>query len=169
MLPVGLGSIYHAYAEGIPFTRESWRGRIRVKTACILGVLGLSLFLRGIAVHAAGTFAQGAIAAAEIWLGHIDAGDYAGSWREASAYVQGAITEQAWVASLTRVRTPMGQRLSRQLTQVQHTQSMLGAPDGDYVVMQFDTHFEHKQAAVETVTFIQEKKGEWKAAGYYIK
>jgi hypothetical protein len=27
----------------------------------------------------------------------------------------------------------------------------------------------HKQAAVETVTFLQEKKGEWKAAGYYIK
>jgi hypothetical protein len=35
--------------------------------------------------------------------------------------------------------------------------------------MQFDTRFEHKQAAVETVTFLQEKQGEWKAAGYYIK
>jgi hypothetical protein len=46
---------------------------------------------------------------------------------------------------------------------------MPGAPDGDYVVMQFDTRFEHKQAAVETVTFLQEKQGGWKAAGYYIK
>jgi Protein of unknown function (DUF4019) len=140
-----------------------------MKTACILGVLVLSLSLCGIAVHAEDTFAQGATAAAETWLGHVDAGDYAGSWREASAYVQGAITEHAWVASLTRVRTPMGPLLSRQLKQVQHTQSMPGAPDGDYVVMQFDTRFEHKQAAVETVTFLQEKQGEWKAAGYYIK
>jgi Protein of unknown function (DUF4019) len=63
----------------------------------------------------------------------------------------------------------MGQRLSRQLKQVQHTQTMPGAPDGDYVIMQFDTRFANKQAAVETVTFLQEKKGEWKAAGYYIK
>jgi hypothetical protein len=135
----------------------------------MLGVLVLSLALCCLAVHAEDTFAQGATAAAETWLGHVDAGDYAGSWREASAYVQGAITEQAWVASLTRVRTPMGPLLSRQLTQVQHTTSVPGAPDGDYVVIQFDTRFEHKQAAVETVTFMQEKKGEWKAAGYYIK
>jgi uncharacterized protein DUF4019 len=140
-----------------------------MKTACMLGVLVLSFSLPCLAVHAKDTFASGATAAAETWLGHVDAGDYAESWREASAYVQGAITEQAWVASLQRVRTPMGQRLSRQLKQVQHTQSMPGAPDGDYVVMQFDTRFEHKQAAVETVTFLQEKKGEWKAAGYYIK
>jgi len=140
-----------------------------MKTACMLGVLVLSLACWGIAVHAEDTFAQGATAAAETWLGHVDAGDYAGSWHEASAYVQGAITEQAWVASLTRVRTPMGPLLSRQLKQVQHTQSMPGAPDGDYVVLQFDTHFANKQAAVETVTFMQEKKGEWKAAGYYIK
>jgi Protein of unknown function (DUF4019) len=140
-----------------------------MKTACALVVLVLSLSCCGIAVHAEDNFAQGATAAAETWLGHIDAGDYAGSWHEASAYVQGAITEQAWVASLTRVRTPMGPLLSRQLKQVQHTQSMPGAPDGDYVVMQFDTRFEHKQAAVETVTFLQEKQGAWKAAGYYIK
>jgi hypothetical protein len=140
-----------------------------MKTACMLSVLVLSLSLCCLAVHAEDNFAQGATAAAETWLSHVDAGDYTGSWREASAYVQGAITEQAWVASLTRVRTPMGPLLSRQLKQVQHTQSMPGAPDGDYVVMQFDTRFEHKQAAVETVTFMQEKQGEWKAAGYYIK
>jgi hypothetical protein len=140
-----------------------------MKITCALGVLVLSLSLWCIAVHAEDTFAQGATAAAETWLGYVDAGDYTKSWREASAYVQGTITEQAWVASLTRVRTPLGQRLSRQLKQVQHTTSVPGAPDGDYVVMQFDTRFEHKQAAVETVTFLQEKQGAWKAAGYFIK
>src|SRR6266446_7235528 len=103
-----------------------------MKTVCILAMLVLSLSCCGIAVHAEDNFAQGATAAAETWLGHVDAGDYAGSWREASTYFQGAITEQAWVASLHRVRTPLGQRLSRQLKQVQHTQSMPGALDGDY-------------------------------------
>ena len=140
-----------------------------MKTACALSVLVLSLSIWGNAVHAQDTSEKSATAAAETWLSHVDTGDYARSWREASAYFQGAITEQAWVALLNGVRTPLGQLLSRQLTQVQHTTSMQGAPDGDYVVMQFDTRFEHKQAAVETVTFLQEKKGEWKAAGYYIK
>ena len=140
-----------------------------MKTVCALGVLVLSLSLWCLAVHAEDTSEKSATAAAETWLGHIDAGEYADSWHEASAYFQGAITEQAWVALLNGVRTPLGHRLSRQLTQVQHTTSMQGAPDGDYVVMQFDTRFEHKQAAVETVTFLQEKQGEWKAAGYYIK
>jgi hypothetical protein len=140
-----------------------------MKTACILGVLVLSLSCCGIAVHAEDNFEKGASAAAETWLGHVDGGDYAGSWREASAYLQGAITEQAWVASLKGVRTPLGKRLSRQLKQAQHTTSVPGAPDGDYVVMQFDTRFANKQTVVETVTFMQEKHGEWKAAGYYIK
>jgi hypothetical protein len=40
-----------------------------MKTACMLGVLGLSLSLCGMAVHAEDTFAQGATAAAETWLG----------------------------------------------------------------------------------------------------
>jgi hypothetical protein len=84
-----------------------------MKTACALGVLALSLFLWCIAVHAEDNFEKGASAAAETWLVHVDAGDDAGSWREASTYVQGAITEQAWVASLHSVRTPLGQRLSR--------------------------------------------------------
>ncbi len=140
-----------------------------MKTACALGVLMLSLYLNGIAVQAEDHRENVATAAAETWLGHVDAGEYAASWREASAYLQGAITEKAWVESLNGVRTPLGKSLSRQLTKAQHTQSVPGAPDGDYVVMQFATRFEHKQAAVETVTFMQEKDGTWKASGYYIR
>ena len=45
----------------------------------------------------------------------------------------------------------------------------LTAPDGNYVVMQYDTNFSNKKSAVETVTFMEEKDGKWKAAGYYIK
>jgi hypothetical protein len=63
-----------------------------METVCMLGVLGLSLSLGGMVVHVEDTCAQGATAAAETWLGHVDAGDDATSWRAASASVQGAIT-----------------------------------------------------------------------------
>ena len=63
----------------------------------------------------------------------------------------------------------MGKLISRNLTKTQNAQSLPGAPDGNYVVMQFATSFENKKDAVETVTFMREKDGKWKAAGYYIK
>jgi hypothetical protein len=108
-------------------------------------------------------------AAAQSWLAQIDSGNYAKSWKEASAYFRGALTEKAWTDALIGTRKPLGKLVSRKLTKAQNARSLPGAPDGNYVVMQFDTSFINKKDAVETVTFMQEKDGKWKAAGYYIK
>ena len=108
-------------------------------------------------------------AAAQSWLAQIDSGNYAKSWKEASAYFRGALTEKAWTDALIGTRKPLVKLVSRKLTKAQNAQSLPGAPDGNYVVMQFDTSFINKKDAVETVTFMQEKDGKWKAAGYYIK
>ena len=70
---------------------------------------------------------------------------------------------------LDRRPETIGKLVSRKLAKSQNAQSLPGAPDGNYVVMQFDTSFANKKSAVETVTFIEEKDGKWKAAGYYIK
>jgi hypothetical protein len=107
--------------------------------------------------------------AAQSWLKQIDSGNYASSWKDASAYFRGALTEKGWVDALNGARKPLGKLVSRNLAKSQHAQSLPGAPDGNYVVMQFDTSFENKKNALETVTFMQEKDGKWKAAGYYIK
>ena len=108
-------------------------------------------------------------AAAPAWLSQIDAGNYSNSWRDASAYFKGAVTENGFRDALARARKPLGKLLSRKLTKAQSATSLPGAPDGNYVVMQFDSSFANKKHAVETVTFMQEKDGKWKAAGYYIK
>src|SRR3990172_8443962 len=44
-----------------------------------------------------------------------------------------------------------------------------GAPDGQYVVIQYETSFERKSSAIETITPIREKDGKWRVAGYYIR
>jgi hypothetical protein len=82
-------------------------------------------------------------------------------------YFRGAVQEKAWVDSLSGVRKPLGKLISRS-SGTRSTQSHW-APDGDYVVMQFNTSFANKKTAVETVTFMQDKDAKWKAAGYYIK
>ena len=41
-----------------------------------------------------------------------------------------------------------------------------GAQDGEYVVIQFDTRFENKAAAVETITPMRQRNGAWKVSGF---
>jgi len=110
-----------------------------------------------------------AVAAAEAWLAGIDAGGYPQSWKDAASTFQAAITGAGWDAALAGVRKPLGALVSRKLKSARYTRSLPGAPDGEYVFMQFDTSFAAKKSAVETVTFMREKDGSWRAAGYYIK
>ena len=120
-------------------------------------------------VLAADTAEKAAVGAAQAWLGQIDAGNYGKSWKDAASYFQGAITEKGWTDALNGTRKPLGPLLSRKVATTRSANSLPGAPDGNYVVMQFDTTFSNKKSAIETVTFMQEKDGKWKAAGYYIK
>lgn len=110
-----------------------------------------------------------AASAAMEWLSLIDGGRYAESRNEASVWFRGAVSEPGWAASLDGVRKPLGRALRRELAGTRESGSLPGAPDGRYVVMTMQTAFEHKQYATETVTFMLEKDGVWRAAGYFIK
>jgi hypothetical protein len=66
-------------------------------------------------------------------------------------------------------RKPLGNLISRKVKSTQFRKEMPGAPDGEYVGMQFTTSFAGKKTAIETVTFMLEKDDHWKAAGYFIK
>jgi len=110
-----------------------------------------------------------AVTVAQQWLAGIDAGDYAQSWTDAAEYFQGAITQDNWISALKSVRAPLGEMEIRTVDSAVTETQMPGAPDGRYVVMQFETAFAKKNPATETVTFVLEKDGQWKAGGYYIK
>jgi hypothetical protein len=107
--------------------------------------------------------------AAEAWLATIDNGQYAQSWSQSSELFRNAITQDKWVSAMEGVRKPLGKLVSRTVISTQTATNLPGAPDGQYAVMQFNTSFASKQSAMETVTFMLEKNGQWKAAGYYIK
>lgn len=112
---------------------------------------------------------QLAQAAAEQWLTSIDGGQYGESWQNAAAYFKGAVSEAQWKQSLDAVRKPLGNLLSRKLKGAKYTKTVPGAPDGEYVILQFETSFANKKEAVETVTPMLEKDGKWKVSGYFIK
>jgi hypothetical protein len=107
--------------------------------------------------------------ATDRWLKLVDAGDYKQSWETASSLFRNAVTEDQWAKQVGSARDPLGALVSRKLKSAQYATSLPGAPDGKYVVIQYDTVFQNKSAAVETVTPMLDKDGQWRVSGYYIK
>lgn len=106
---------------------------------------------------------------AQSWLALTDAGKYAESWQEASTAFKAAVTQTKWVDMVTPARNPLGKLLSRKLKSATYMKNPPGAPDGEYVAIQYDTSFENKKEAIETVTPMLDKDGKWRVSGYYIK
>ena len=112
---------------------------------------------------------KAAVVAAEKWLALVDGGKDAESWKEAAEYFRNAVKQDQWKQSLQAARKPLGQLISRKVKSKTYMTSLPGAPDGEYVVIQFETSFSNKKSAIETITPMLEKDGNWRVSGYYIK
>jgi hypothetical protein len=110
-----------------------------------------------------------AVTAAKTWLALVDEGIYGDSWETAAAYFKSAITKEKWKQMLTAVRSPLGDPVSRELSSKTYAQSLPGAPDGEYVVIQFATSFQNKKSAIETITPMLDDDRQWRVSGYFIK
>ena len=136
----------------------------------IVTLLGLFLLL-SVGVVAAGDSdkEKAAVAAAEEWLTMVDHGKYIESWKEAAQYFKNAVKKQQWEQSLKAVRKPLGKLVFRKVKSKTNKTSLPGAPDGEYVVIQFETSFENKKSAIETVTPMMDNDAKWRVSGYYIR
>ena len=106
--------------------------------------------------------------AALAWLALVDAGQYDTSWKEAASLFRTQVTVKQWSQAITAARKPFGKLKSRKLKGAKYATSLPGAPDGEYVVLQFEAVYEHKALAIETVTPMQDS-GSWRVSGYYIR
>lgn len=107
--------------------------------------------------------------ASDAWLSMVDKGKYSESWQYTSSYFKNAVDENQWEKSLNSLRKPLGEVLSRKAISQNYTKTLPGAPDGEYVVIQYETSFKNKASAIETVTPSLEKDGIWRVSGYYVK
>lgn len=110
-----------------------------------------------------------AVAAAETWLTLIDKGEVAKSWETAAVLFRGAVTQAQWKQTMSGARGPLGKLISREVLSTRYETQLPGAPDGEYVIVQFKSVFENKKSAVETVTPMKDPDGQWRVSGYYIK
>ncbi|MBW8038616.1 MAG: DUF4019 domain-containing protein [Planctomycetes bacterium] len=112
---------------------------------------------------------KAAVHAAAAWLKLLDSGKYSQSWDEAAQYVKALVSKDKWQNSIKGVRGPLGKMVSRELKSKSYTTTAPGAPDGQYVIIQYKTSFENKASAIETVTPMLGTNGKWKVSGYFIK
>lgn len=107
--------------------------------------------------------------AALSWLSLVDAAEYPESWTEAASSFKSAVKKTQWEEQVKLAREPLGKIISRTVKTRKYATSLPGVPDGEYVVIQFETKFANKSQAVETITPQKEKDGQWKVSGYFIR
>jgi hypothetical protein len=107
--------------------------------------------------------------AAKSWLALVDSSEYSQSWEQSAGAFQVAVSKETWAATIQSVRSPLGAMKARTLKSATFMRTSPGAPEGEYVVIQYNSQFANSVSAVETVTPMRESDGTWKVSGYFIK
>lgn len=108
-----------------------------------------------------------AINSATSWLKVVDSGNYTESWNRSSPLFQRQQSPKEWENALDRVRAPLGKPLTRTVKTSSEYNSLPGAPDGEYIVVDLETSFQNKKSALETVTVLK-SGNQWQVVGYFI-
>jgi uncharacterized protein DUF4019 len=135
----------------------------------LLGLIGIGSIslLTGRADETADKAA--AVKSTETWLGLIDSRKYGESWDEAAELFKKHVSREQWKTLIDATRSPLGKLVSRKMVSSEYSKTLPGAPDGEYVVIQVETSFENKKAAVETLASMKDKDGLWRVSGYFVK
>ena len=138
------------------------------RIAATIAILGL-LLVWAIAPRAETKPEVAAQEAAEKWLALVDGSKDAESWEQMSAPFKKEVSKRKWKSTIGGIRQPLGKPVSRKLKSAEYTKELAGAPEGEYVVVRFDTAFEHKPATVETVTLVLGQDLIWRVSSYAVK
>ena len=131
-------------------------------------LIGSALLGCSVSISADSTAIEDAKSAALDWLALIDDGQYRQSWEQAGSLFQTQIDAEQWEQAVDKALAPLGDVVDRSLESAKYAESLPGAPDGQYVVLEYATTFEHKQRATETLTMALNDGG-WQAVGYFVR
>lgn len=135
----------------------------------LLVFTSLCWLLLSVPLHADDAKTTAAIMAAENYLIMIDTGQYGQSWDISSSFFKSQVPKETWVRQISTVRPQFGNIVKRTIKSAQYVTQLPGAPDGEYVVIQYDSSYEKKKNGLETITPMLDKDGTWRVSGYYIK
>ncbi|MGI9101004.1 MAG: DUF4019 domain-containing protein [Terriglobales bacterium] len=106
--------------------------------------------------------------AAAGWLSLLDFGKYNQAWDASSQIFKAQVKREEWNKSIVGLRAPMGKAGARNATAVGYQTKWAHAPDGQYVLIEYNTKFQNG-SATEMIALALEKDGAWRVGGYSIK
>jgi len=135
----------------------------------IPAVLALLLFCQAAgAQQPAGGEAQ-AVEAAKAFLAQVDAGNYGDTWNNLASAQKNLIGKDSWSSLVGTNRQRFGKLSSRRLESTEPSTTLPGAPDGQYVVLTYESVFGGKRSALEIVTTTLDEDGKWKVLRYALR
>lgn len=140
-----------------------------MKHRILIGIMFfITLLIPTTTVKADQSKEKNAILKAENWLSIVDSERYGDSWGMTSIFFKNSVPKEQWISSMKTYRKPLGKMIERKLSTNRYMTNIPGAPDGEYVVIQFTTVFESKNDVIETITPMLDKDGVWRVSGYFI-
>ena len=110
------------------------------------------------------------VSPARTWLERIDAGQYETSYGQLADSVKKTATPEKWTRTLADSRKTLGKVLKRTWNQSRFLTTLPDMPDGEYMLVSFETTFEHREKATETITLAKHPNGTaWQIIGYDIR
>ena len=153
-------------APATPDGRAVRVGTRRSELAAWLSAVSLAGLGRPAGAHP--DWEREATSAAHAWLRLVDEGRHPASWSAAAALLREEVGRLDWDAALRAVRDPLGRCLWRKLQSHAAVEGPPGDLHGPYVVIRFDSVFERRGRATETVTPVLGPDGRWRVAAYYL-
>jgi hypothetical protein len=110
-----------------------------------------------------------AIISMNSWLKLVDDKKYGRSWDKSAQLFKNSVIRTEWIQLLNNTRRPLGRLINREPISLTYTISMLNAPEGEYVVIEFNTAFKEQINVIETVTLVRINKEPWRISGYFVR
>jgi len=107
--------------------------------------------------------------AATAWLALVDKGQIAESWDEAALMFQLAVTKPKWGEAVKKARGSFEPFGARRQIMARYTTDLPGAPQGQYVLFQYQTSVSGDRQVVETVVPMLDGKRGWRVSGYFVR
>jgi hypothetical protein len=105
---------------------------------------------------------------AESWLPAWDAGNADQTYANLSEETRKSVSKAKWQEYWSAVRKPLGALKSRQIVQSK-VAALENAPAREGAMVQYQSSFEKKASALETVGMVRDLDGVWRVANYLVQ
>ena len=107
--------------------------------------------------------------AAMDFLQLIDKGEFETARKEGAELLKQKVTLNGWIAKLDGVQTTLGSVIDREQIDVSYSTTAKDSPDGEYVMLTFNSKYKRKIDVKETIIVMLDKNRGWRVAGYFFK